>query len=52
MNSLDDILNKLDTLDNETERLRLRELLTLAWEHIPRHHRTWFLEDVTEVLNE
>jgi len=52
VNSLDQVIDALDKLDNETERLRLRELLTLAWEHIPRHHRTWFLEDVTEVLNE
>jgi hypothetical protein len=52
MENLDDILNKLDTLDIETERLRLRELLTLAWEHIPRFHRQFFLEDATEVLNE
>jgi hypothetical protein len=52
MNSLDDIIDKLDTLDNKTERMRLRELLALAWEHIPLHHKEFFLEDVEEVLNE
>jgi len=51
MENLDQIIDALDKLDNETERLRLRELLTLAWEHIPRFHRPWFLEAVTEVMN-